>query len=102
MLLGFCLVTTKIWSDGHLGPPWRVTALRSRTDRVIALKQISVTALFFLDNSRKIHLRGIRACRPKDMKRRAPQHAGAGGRERASERVLAPRFICFSHWAYPM
>ena len=46
-------------------------------DRVIALRQISVTALFYLDNSRKIHLRGVRACRPTDAKRRAPQSAGA-------------------------
>ena len=52
--------------------------------------QLSVTALFYLDNSRKIHLRGVRACRPKDAKRRAPQHVG----ER--ELALAPLFICFS------
>ena len=53
MLLGFCLVTTKIWNDG-LKPPQHVTALgswidhvialRSRKDRVIALRQISATA----------------------------------------------------------
>ena len=67
------------WTD-------RVIALRSWTDHVIALRQISVTAPFYLDNSRKIHLRGVRACRPKDRKGRMPQHAG-GGRER--ERPLA-------------
>ena len=38
-----------------LKPPQRVTALGSWTDRVIALRQISVTALFYLENSRKIH-----------------------------------------------
>ena len=43
--------------------------------------QLHVTALFYLDNSRKIHPRGVRACRPKDAKRRAPQCAG----ERESE-----------------
>ena len=51
----------------------------------------SVTALFYLDNSRKIHLWGVRARRPKDMKRRAPHPAG----ER-EKRALAPLFICFS------
>ena len=39
----FCLVTTKIWSDGHQSP-WHVTALGAWTDRVIALRQIRVTA----------------------------------------------------------
>ena len=60
----------------------RVIALRSRKDCVIALRQISVklsvTALFCLEDSRKIHLRGARARRSKDAKRRAPQR----GRER--------------------
>ena len=45
-------------------------------DHVIALRQISVTALFYLEDSRKIHLQGIRACRSKDTRRRAPQYAG--------------------------
>ena len=40
--------------------PRHVTALRSWIDRVIALRQISVTALFYLED-RKIHLRGVRA-----------------------------------------
>ena len=47
-------------------PPRRVTALRSRTDCIIALRQISVTAQFYLEDSRKIHLRGMRACRSKE------------------------------------
>ena len=51
--------------------------------------QFSVTALFYLEDSRKIHLQGIRARRSKDTKRRAPQCAG----ERASELALAPLFI---------
>ena len=46
-----------------------------------ALREISVTALFDLDNSRKIHLRGVRARQSKDAKRR--------------EQALAPLFICF-------
>ena len=73
-----------------LKPPQRVTALGSWTDRVIALRQISVTALFYLENSRKIHPWGVRACRPKDVKRRAPQHAG----ERERPLALWPPFIC--------
>ena len=43
--------------------------------------QLSVTALFYLDNSKKIHPRGVRACRPKDAKRRVPQHGGERERE---------------------
>jgi len=39
------------------------------------------TALFYLEDSRKIHLWGVRACRSKDTKRRLPQCAA--GRERA-------------------
>ena len=52
--------------------------------------QLHVTAVFYLDNNRKIHPPGVRACRPKDMKIRVPQRAG----ERESP--LAPLFICFS------
>ena len=61
-------------------------------DRVIALRQISVTALFYLEDSRKIHLRGVKASRSKDTRRRAPQHAG----KREREVALAPLFICLS------
>ena len=53
--------------------------------------QFSVTALFYLEDSRKIHLQGVRARRSKDA-RRAPQRAGEGERELA----LAPLFICLS------
>ena len=75
----------------------RVTALGSWTDHVIALRQISVTALFYLEDSRKIYLRGVRARRSKDTSedtRRAPQHAGE--RERERELALGPLFICLS------
>ena len=37
--------------------------------------QLSVTALFYLDDSRKIRLRGVRARRSKDGKRRGPHRA---------------------------
>ena len=65
-------------------------------DHVIALRQISVTALFYLEDSRKIHLRGMRARRSKDTRRRMPQHAGERERERERELALAPLFICLS------
>ena len=53
-------------------------------DHVIALRQISVTALFYLEDSRKIHLRGVRAHRSKDVE------------EWGRELALAPLFICLS------
>ena len=43
--------------------------------------QLSVTALFYLEDSRKIHLRGVRARWSKDTGRRAPQRAGERERE---------------------
>ena len=50
--------------------------------------QIHVTGLFYLDNNRKTHPWGVRACRPKDAKRRGPQ------REGERESALPPLFIC--------
>ena len=67
------------------GLKWTVLSLLDKS-----VLQLRVTALFYLDNSRKIHPRGVRACRPKDAKRRAPQCAG----ERESELWLL--FLCFS------
>ena len=55
--------------------------------------QLSVTALFYLGNSRKIHLQGVRAHQSKDTKRRVPHRAGDRERER---RALASLFICVS------
>ena len=78
---------------------------RSWTNCVIALRQISVTALFYLEDRRKIHLRGVRARQSKDTRRRAPQCVGCGeegwgGREREPARgralALASLFICLS------
>ena len=82
------------------------------TDHVAAIRQISVTALFYLGDSRKIDLRVVRAHRSKDMKRRAPQRAGAGERERDRERVWAlwplfwyvfppPLVPSYANWAQP-
>ena len=95
-----------------LKPPWHVTALgswtdcvialRSQIDRVIALRQISVTPLFYLEDSRKIHLRGVRACRSKDMKRRAPQHSGEREREPFGSSVYVfsfPLGLPYANWA---
>ena len=84
-----------------LKPPRRVTALgswtdcvialMSRADRVIALRQISVTALLYLEDSRPVHLQGMRTCRFKDAKRRVPQRSA----KRERESPLAPLFVCF-------
>ena len=74
-------------------------------DRVIALRQISVTALFYLEDSREIHLQSVRARQSKDMKRRAPHLAvGAGGAGRERERAsFGSSFYMFiSPWACPM
>ena len=46
----------------------------------------SVTALFYLEDSRRIHPRSVRACQPKDLKRREWRSA-QGGREREGERA---------------
>ena len=80
-----CVTALGSWID-------RVIALRSQKDHVIALRQISVTALFYLEDSRKIHLWGMRARWSKDARRRAPQHE----KERERELDLAPLFICLS------
>ena len=87
MSLGFCLVTTKTWSDDSkdpLGSHIRVTAFRSRVDRVTALRQTGVPARFYLDDSRKIHLWGERACQPETRREECPSTRGRE-RERAHE-----------------
>ena len=88
--------------------PRHVTALGSWTSRVTALRQISVTALFYLEDSRTVHPRSVRACQPKDSKRREWRTVQGGRdreweRERERKRALAPPFICFSSiWACPL
>ena len=96
-----------------------VTALGSWTNRVVALRQITVTALFYLEDSRRIHPRSMKACHPKDSKRREwrstrgrgrervregeRERAHSRGREREGESTSSPPFICFSSpWACPM
>ena len=97
MFLGSLSRHNKYLEWRTLKPPWHVTALRSWRDRVIALRsrmghviplrQISVTALFYLEDSRKIHPRSMRACQPKDLKRR--EWRSTWGRERERERAHA-------------
>ena len=59
--------------------------------------QLSVTALFYLEDSRKIHLPGVRARQSKRHEEKSAPACGAGGsRERERELALAPLFICFS------
>jgi len=84
-----CLVTTKIWSNGHQSPRC-ITALRSWTNRATALRQISVTALFYLEDSR----------RERGRERKERMHVG----ERVREKPLWLLFYMFfsSTWACPM
>ena len=89
---------------GTLKPPWRATglrswidhviALRSWMDRVIGVRQISVTALFYLEDSRKIHLWGLTARGSKDRRRRPPHRTGE--RERASRLWLLNSHVSLS------
>ena len=69
----------------------------------------SVTALFYLEDSRRIHPRSVRVCQPKDLKGRERRSAWERGREREGERerecthageeesesALASPFMCF-------
>ena len=59
--------------------------------------QFNVTALFYSEDSRKIHLWGVRAHRSKDARRRALQCAGERERkrERASELWLLFLYVFF-------
>ena len=49
--------------------------------------QLSATALFYFEDSRKIHLQGMRARGSKDVKRRAPHHVRGVEREREKEHM---------------
>ena len=60
-------------------------------DHITALRQISVTALLYLEDSRKIHFQGVRTRQSKDTRRRAPST-----RVRERELAWAPLFICLS------
>ena len=72
------------------------------------LKQLSSSSSSN-SNSRKIYLRGVKACQPKDAKRRAPQLARERVCEKERERPLALLFMFFfiplglpyANWAQP-
>ena len=53
-------------------------------ESVIALRQTCVTALFYLEDSRRIHPQSLRACQPKDLKGRGWRSAWGRERERKS------------------
>ena len=119
-LSGECMLLCSISSQQRFGAT-DIKALGasqlSWTNCVIALRQISVTALLYLEDSRRIHPQSVRACQPKDTKKRVEEQAslqerGRGkerererGREkeresthsrgRKKQRALAPPFICF-------
>ena len=89
---------------------------QSWTNRVIALRQISVTALFYIEDSRRIHPRSVRACQPKDSKRRDWRSASGREKERKSTHThmrerkwerekalwLLLLYVFSSTWACPM
>ena len=60
--------------------------------------QLHVTAQFYLESSRKIHPRGMRACRPKDMKRRERERERASVCTQERERRPPPRTSGFSFY----
>jgi len=76
--------------------PSRVTALGSWTNRATALRQVSVTALFYLEDSRRVCVRE----REREREREERTHAG----ERVREKALWLLLLCVfsSTWACPM
>ena len=94
MLLTSVLSTTKICSDGQQSPQC-ITVLGSWTNSIIALRQIIVTALFYLEDSRRIHPQSVRACQPKAVKRRDWRSTPARGRERESKRFGSSFYMFF-------
>lgn len=81
-------------------------ALRSWTDHVMALRQMryysSVLQLYFyLENSSKIHPRGMSACRPKGAKRREQGVHQLAGRDRPLALWLPPFCLIFPPLGLP-
>ena len=89
----FFVSSQQKFGEMDIKAPWRVTALRGQT--VLQLLNQCYSSIY-LDNSRKIHLRSVRAHRSKDGKRRSPHRAGERGSKKRGKRALAPLFICFS------
>ena len=97
----FCLVTTKIWSDGHLSP-WCVSGL-GQTMLQLLDKSVLHTApcysllqLYFIQ---KIARESILRCKGMPTQRREEKRAGecssAWGGEWGREQALAPHFYMF-------
>ena len=85
MFLGSLSRHNKDLERRTLKPPRHVTALGSWTNRVIALRQISVTAVFYLEDTRRIHPRSVLACQPKE--KRLEKRVGEGEREKEGRQV---------------
>ena len=98
---------------------WTLKPSTHHSSRVLdkpcsALRQISVTALFYLEDSRRIQdlkrreWRSAWGGRERESEREKERasvctHTHAQGRESLRESALAPPFICFSStWACPM
>ena len=58
---GECILLSSVSSQQRFGVT-DIKALGCWTDHVIALRQISVIALFYLENGRRIDPPGLRAC----------------------------------------
>ena len=88
-LSGECMLLCSISSQQRFGAT-DIKALGasqlSWTNCVIALRQISVTALLYLEYSRRIHPQSVRACQPKDTKKRVEEQASLQERGRGRER----------------
>ena len=88
-LSGECMLLCSISSQQRFGAT-DIKALGasqlSWTNCVIALRQISVTALLYLEYSRRIHPQSVRACQPKDTKKRVEEQASLQERGRGKER----------------
>ena len=109
VLSGECILLSSVLSQQRFA----VTDIKAlSTSQLLRLRQtvlqlldksvleLHVTALFYLGNSRRTHPWGVRACWPRDTKKREWGSAPTHGRKRESP--LAPLYICLSlPWACP-
>ena len=103
MLLGSLSCHNDDLEQRTLKPSVHHSSLRSWTNRVIALRQISVTVLFYLEDSRRIHPQ-----RREESGGTLGEGAWGQWGEREQERLASP-FICFllpgppsTNWAQPV
>ena len=97
---GECMLLSSVLSQQRFGETdikaLHVSQLSGLGQTVLQLlRQISVIALFYLEDSRKIRPRSMRACQPKDAKRREWRSKPARGGQRKRESPLAPLFMVF-------